>query len=68
MTTSAYFASEIYRQQEKEMVRDLERRRIAAERPITEFNDRAQNRGRWAAIGVRVNRLQALVRHQPVRS
>lgn len=67
MTTSAYFASEIYHQRESEMVRDLERRRIAAERRIKEFNDGVPHRGPWAAIGVRIKRLQALVRHQPVR-
>jgi len=68
MTTEAYFATEIYRQKEQEMIRNLERRRIAAERRIAEFNDRGASRGLRAAIVARLNRLQSHVRHEPVRS
>ena len=67
MTTSDYLAMSIYRDREREMMRDIERRRVAAERVIKDFNDRIPNRGRWAPLRLRLNRLQAQLRHQPVR-
>lgn len=67
VTTSEYFATEIYRQREKEMVRNLERRRIIAERLESSPAHAEPAPGLASALGVRWNRLQTVVRHQTAR-
>ncbi|MGZ5402152.1 MAG: hypothetical protein ACXWDA_03300 [Aeromicrobium sp.] len=68
MTTSAHFATEIYRQQEAEVVRRLERRRVQAERLQHAPAGVEAHRGILSAIGVRITRLQSLVRRPAVHS
>jgi hypothetical protein len=64
MTTSDYLALAIYRQREQEMIRNLERRRVRAERAPAR---RDADHGILGALSVRFNRLQTAVRHQTVR-
>jgi hypothetical protein len=68
MTTSEYFAIEIYRQQEAEMVRRLERRRVQAERLQHAPTGVEAHRAILSGIGVRINRLQSLFRRPAVQS
>lgn len=67
MTATEYLASEIYRLREQEMIRNNERRRIALERLENQSPGTESGRGILDSIGARIHRVQALVRHQPVR-
>ncbi|MEO6471165.1 MAG: hypothetical protein ABIR57_04825 [Aeromicrobium sp.] len=68
MSTSEYFATMQYRQNERELVRDLERRRILAERRIQEFNHARSQRGIKVAVASWIGRLHIGTGHQTARS
>lgn len=67
MTASEYFATEIYRQHEQEMIQRLEWQRRATERAGSSIATPAVNHGWRTAMGSRFRIIQAFVRHQPVR-
>ncbi len=67
MTTSAYLATEIYHQREREMVQRLEWQRRATERAGSKVEAPSRKGELVTAIGIRIKGVRALVRHQPVR-
>lgn len=68
MTTSDYLMLAIYNQREEEMVRNLERKRIAAERRASSRVPVEHRPGLLSAFMLRFNSLQSAVRHQTARS
>ncbi len=67
MTSSDYLAMAIYREREREMIRNNERRRAQAERLENEAPGAGVDRGIVGALSLRFNRLHAVVRHQTAR-
>ena len=65
--SNEYFATVNYHQHEQAMVRDLERRRLLAERRYAEFNHPKFRRSARVVIGAWISRLHIGHGHQPVR-
>lgn len=59
-----YFAMVDYHQREQELIRDLERRRILAERRYAQFNHPTFRRSVRATVAAWIGRLHS---HQPAR-
>lgn len=66
--SNEYFATIQYRQHEQELVRDLERRRILAERRYQQFSHPKFRRSFQVTVRDVISRFRGSRSHQPVRS
>lgn len=62
-----YFASVDFRHREQEMIRDLERRRVRAERSCDQLDSSASHRGFRVTVAAWIGRLHSPHRQQTAR-
>lgn len=68
MTTSEYFATVNYNQRQQELIRRIERQRVAAERRGEGLSTRAPRRSARVTVAAWIGRLHSGLGHQTARS